>query len=127
MAGVSGVPEAMSLFPGVEALEWVDKLVLRQGGQAAGMCRHGPLSALVLPVGRPCRCQNPQRTAPVPALPGRTRLRTGVSSDLDTEGWRALQHITVSPTTIGDIAKSSLVLTQFEHEMIRWKSLRKPQ
>jgi hypothetical protein len=35
-----------------------------------------------------------------------------------SQWWRALQHITVSPTTIGDIAKSSLVLTQFEHEMI---------
>jgi hypothetical protein len=33
----------------------------------------------------------------------------------------------VSPTTIGDIAKSVLVLVQFEHKMISWKSLRKPQ
>jgi hypothetical protein len=29
--------------------------------------------------------------------------------------WRALQHITASPSRIGDIAKAALVLTQFEH------------
>ncbi len=32
--------------------------------------------------------------------------------------WRALQHVTLSPTTIGDIAKAALVLVQFEHKMI---------
>jgi hypothetical protein len=32
--------------------------------------------------------------------------------------WRALQHVTLSPTTIGDIAKSALVLVQFEHKML---------
>src|ERR1039457_1286042 len=31
---------------------------------------------------------------------------------------RVLQHVMVSPTTIGDIAKSVLVLVQFEHKMI---------
>jgi hypothetical protein len=31
---------------------------------------------------------------------------------------RALQHVMLSPTTIGDIAKSVLVLTQFEHKTI---------
>jgi hypothetical protein len=34
------------------------------------------------------------------------------------ERWRALQHVTVSPTSIGDITKAALVLTQFEHKMI---------
>ena len=32
--------------------------------------------------------------------------------------WHALQHVSVSPTTIGDIAKAVLVLVQFEHKMI---------
>jgi hypothetical protein len=32
--------------------------------------------------------------------------------------WRALQHVMVSPTTIGGIARSVPVLTQFEHKMI---------
>ena len=32
--------------------------------------------------------------------------------------WHAMQHVSVSPTTIGDIAKAVLVLVQFEHKMI---------
>jgi hypothetical protein len=32
--------------------------------------------------------------------------------------WRALQHITASPSKIGDIARAALVLTQFEHGYI---------
>jgi DDE superfamily endonuclease len=35
---------------------------------------------------------------------------------LMSQRWRALQRVMVSPTTIGDIAKSALVLTQFEHK-----------
>jgi hypothetical protein len=34
------------------------------------------------------------------------------------ERWRALQHVTLSPTQIGDIVKAALVLTQIEHKMI---------
>ena len=37
---------------------------------------------------------------------------------LMSQRWRALQHVMISPTTIGDIAKSVLVLVQFEHKMI---------
>ena len=37
---------------------------------------------------------------------------------LMSQRWRALHHVMVSPTTIGDIAKSVLVLVQFEHKMI---------
>ena len=37
---------------------------------------------------------------------------------LPKERWAALQHVTVSPTQIGDIVKAALVLTQFEHKMI---------
>jgi hypothetical protein len=32
--------------------------------------------------------------------------------------WRTLQHVTASPSKIGDIAKAALVLTQFEHRYI---------
>jgi DDE superfamily endonuclease len=32
--------------------------------------------------------------------------------------WRALQHVTLSPITIGDIAKAVLILVQLEHKMI---------
>jgi DDE superfamily endonuclease len=37
---------------------------------------------------------------------------------LMSQRWRAIQHVSLSPTTIGDIAKAVLVLTQFEHKMI---------
>jgi hypothetical protein len=32
--------------------------------------------------------------------------------------WRALQHVTASPSTIGDLAKAALVLTHFEHRYL---------
>lgn len=35
-----------------------------------------------------------------------------------TQRWRTLQHITLSPSRIGDIAKAALVLTHFEHGKI---------
>jgi hypothetical protein len=35
-----------------------------------------------------------------------------------SQRWRAIQHVSLSPTTIGDIAKAALVLTLFEHKMI---------
>ena len=34
------------------------------------------------------------------------------------ERWRALQHVTVDPGSIGNIVKAALVLTQIEHKMI---------
>jgi hypothetical protein len=37
---------------------------------------------------------------------------------LMSQRWRAIQHVSLSPTTIGAIVKSALVLTQFEHKMI---------
>jgi DDE superfamily endonuclease len=36
-----------------------------------------------------------------------------------TGRWRALRHITASPSKIGDIARAALVLTQFEHSYIK--------
>jgi hypothetical protein len=35
-----------------------------------------------------------------------------------TGRWRTLQHITASPSKIGDIARAALVLTHFEHRYI---------
>jgi hypothetical protein len=32
--------------------------------------------------------------------------------------WRTLQHVTASPSKIGDIARAALVLTHFEHGYI---------
>ncbi len=38
---------------------------------------------------------------------------------LVTARWRALQHITLSPGKIGDIARAALVLTHFEYGYIK--------
>jgi DDE superfamily endonuclease len=35
-----------------------------------------------------------------------------------SQRWRTLQHVTLSPSRIGDLAKAALVLTHFEHGMI---------
>ena len=35
-----------------------------------------------------------------------------------SQRWRTLQHVTASPSKIGDIARAALVLTQFEHGYI---------
>jgi len=35
-----------------------------------------------------------------------------------SQRWRVLQQVMVSPGTIGNLAKSALVLVQFEHKMI---------
>ena len=37
---------------------------------------------------------------------------------LITQRWRTLQHITASPSKIGDIARAALILTHFEHGYI---------
>ena len=37
---------------------------------------------------------------------------------LMSQRWRAIRHVSADPSQIGDIAKSVLVLTQFEHKMI---------
>ena len=37
---------------------------------------------------------------------------------LMSQRWRALQHVMISPSAIGDLAKSALILVQFEHKMI---------
>jgi hypothetical protein len=41
-----------------------------------------------------------------------------------TGRWRALHHITTSPSKIGDIVESALVLTHFGHGRLTWKSVR---
>ena len=58
------------------------------------------------------RCENPQRVLRSLRYQGERGFA------LMSQRWRALQRVMVSPTTIGDIAKSALVLTQFEHKMI---------
>jgi DDE superfamily endonuclease len=57
-----------------------------------------------------------------------TRTRNAIQRSLRCQGergfalltgrWRTLQHITASPSKIGDIARAALVLTHFEHGYI---------
>ena len=35
-----------------------------------------------------------------------------------TQRWQTLQHVTMSPGRIGQIARAALVLTLFEHKML---------
>jgi 2-polyprenyl-6-methoxyphenol hydroxylase-like FAD-dependent oxidoreductase len=36
-----------------------------------------------------------------------------------TSRWTALQHTTLAPSRIGDIVKSAVTVTHFEHKMIK--------
>ena len=69
---------------------------------------------------------------PVKSRPQRTRYRHQTRNALlrslryqgergfalMSQRWRTLQRVMLSPTTIGDAAKSVLVPVQFEHKMI---------
>jgi hypothetical protein len=72
--------------------------------------------ALVLPEARPCELDINTKSRNV--LLRSLRYQGGRGFALISQRWRAIQHVSLSPTTIGDIAKSALVLTQFEHKMI---------
>ena len=76
---------------------------------------------------QPSAVCRPQRAQAGSALGGVQRLgRNALLRSLRYQGergfalmsqrWRAIQHISLSPTTIGDIVKAALVLTQFEHK-----------
>jgi len=56
-----------------------------------------------------------EREAAIPVIAG---LQGERGFALMSQRWRALQRVMVSPTTIGDVAKSVLVLVQFEHKLI---------
>jgi hypothetical protein len=53
-------------------------------------------------------------TGPVPGY----SCRADRHQALLNQRWRTLQHITASPSKIGDIARAALVLTHFEHGYI---------
>ncbi|WP_433469318.1 transposase family protein [Spirillospora sp. CA-128828] len=65
--------------------------------------------------------QNPDidtRTRDLPLRALRCQGERGFA--LLTQRWRVLQHITASPSKIGDIANAALVLTHFEHDRLRY-------
>ena len=71
-----------------------------------------------VPVKKPARGELDIDTRTRNALLRSLRYQGERGFALMSQRWRALQRVMVSPTTIGDIAKSALVLTQFEHKMI---------
>ena len=71
-----------------------------------------------VPVKKPARGELDIDTKTRNALLRSLRYQGERGFALMSQRWRALQHVMVSPTTIGDIAKSALVLVQFEHKMI---------
>ena len=73
---------------------------------------------VLVPVRRPRRGELDADTKTRNALLRSLRYQGERGFALMSQRWRALQHVMVSPTTIGHIAKAVLVLVQFEHKMI---------
>ena len=71
-----------------------------------------------VPVKRPARGELDIDTKTRSALLRSRRYQGERGFALMSQRWRATQHVSLSPTTIGNIVKSALVLTQFEHKMI---------
>jgi DDE superfamily endonuclease len=71
-----------------------------------------------VPVRKPARGELDTGTKTRNALLRSLRYQGERGFALMSQRWRVLQHVMVSPGTIGDIAKAALVLVQFEHKMI---------
>lgn len=71
-----------------------------------------------VPVKKPARGELDPDTRTRNALLRSLRYQGERGFALMSQRWRALQHVTVSPSAIGGIAKSVLVLVQFEHKII---------
>jgi hypothetical protein len=78
----------------------------------------GAGAGVLVPVKKPARGELDIDTKTRNALLRALRYQGERGFALMSQRWRALQRVMVSPTTIGDIAKSVLVLVQFEHKMI---------
>jgi DDE superfamily endonuclease len=78
----------------------------------------GAGAGVLVPVKKPSRSELDIDTKTRNALLRSLRCQGERGFALMSQRWRVLQRVTVSPTTIGDIVKSALVLTQFEHKMI---------
>jgi hypothetical protein len=71
-----------------------------------------------VPVRKPARSELGIDTKTRNALLRSLRYQGERGFALMSQRWRAIQHVSLSPTAIGDIVKSALVLTLFEHKMI---------
>ena len=73
---------------------------------------------VLVPVRRPRRGELDINARTRNALQRSLRYQGERGFALMSQRWRALQHVMVSPGTIGDITKAALVLVLFEHKMI---------
>jgi DDE superfamily endonuclease len=71
-----------------------------------------------VPVKKPRRGELDVNTRTRNALLRSLRYQGERGFALMSQRWRAIQHVSLSPSAIGDLVKSALVLTQFEHKMI---------
>lgn len=96
-----------------EARPYLGKLpfLADSGYEGAGAGVHVPLK-------KPARGELDIDTKTRNALLRSLRYQGERGFALMSQRWRTLQRVMVSPTTIGDIVKSALVLTQFEHKML---------
>ncbi len=79
----------------------------------------GAGTGIHIPVGQPADGREPDTgTRTRHAIQRSLRCLGERGFALLTGRWRTLQHITVSPSKIGDIARAALVLTHFEHGYI---------
>ncbi|HEX6525595.1 MAG TPA: transposase family protein [Streptosporangiaceae bacterium] len=78
----------------------------------------GAGAGVYVPVKKPARSELDPDTKTRNALLRSLRYQGERGFALMKQRWRAMQYVSVSPTTIGDIAKAVLVLVQFEHKMI---------
>jgi hypothetical protein len=78
----------------------------------------GAGAGVLVPVKKPVRGELDINTKTRNALLRSLRYQGERGFALMSQRWRALQKVMVSPSTIGDIARSVLVLVQFEHKMI---------
>ncbi len=78
----------------------------------------GAGAGVLVPVRRPARGELDVNTKTRNTLLRSLRYQGERGFALMSQRWGALRHVSLSPTTIGDIAKCVLVLTLFEHKMI---------
>jgi hypothetical protein len=127
LAAPGGVPLRVSdVLPGsTHDLTAARELVLPQARSYLGKLPlladsgyEGAGAGVLVPVKKPRHGELDINTRTRNALLRSLRYQGERGFALMSQRWRALQRVTVSPTTIGDIARSALVLVQFEHKML---------
>ena len=127
LAAPGGIPLWISdVLPGsTHDVTAARELVLPQAGPylkdlpfLADSGYEGAGAGVHVPVKKPVRGELDIDTKTRNALLRSLRYQGERGFALMSQRWRILQHVMVSPGTIGDIAKAALFLVQFEHKMI---------